>query len=195
MVMVQKLSDQEAVLIYQEISQFPSFQEMVAVNADPKNQALLAQYITSSLTKLQTIGIEELIQHRISVYHLKPIESIPVLKILEFNFEIIESLGSLELLQKALLNIIDGAIYQAALEDSTHNNLNLIREHIFTIEDYCLQIEHTIDLRRQCQHEIQDELQIKLIEDHQKMQKYLKQLESITQAVIEELKVEKRTFT
>lgn len=187
--MIQTLSDQEAISLYQEISRFPSFKEMVVVQSSASDAPLLSRYITDTLQTLQAIDIDELIDHRMSVYHLKPIESISILKILALNFEIIENLGSLETLQQALLNLIDGAIYQAARQDDSHNTLNLIREHIFTIEDYCLQIEHTIDLRAQCQSEgHKDELQIKLEEDQQKMQTYLKQIEKITKAVIKELK-------
>ncbi|GGZ93612.1 hypothetical protein DC083_07620 [Ignatzschineria ureiclastica] len=187
--MTQTLSDQDTVSLYQEISHFPSFKEMVAAQSSALDAPILARYIADTLQTLQTIDIEELIEHRMSVYHLKPIESISILKILTLNLDIIENLGSLGVLQQALLNLIDGAIYQAAHQDPSHNALNLIREHIFTIEDYCLQIEHTIDLRAQCQSEgHEDELQIRLLEDQQKMQTYLKQIEKIAKLVIKELK-------
>ncbi len=194
---MQTLSDQQTVSLYQEISRYPSFKEMIAVRSNDLDPPALSPSIAQILQKLQAIEINELIDHRMSVYHLKPIESIPILKILELNFEIIEQLGSLEVLQQALLNLIDGAIYQAAHNDHSHETLNAIREHIFTIEDYCLQIEHTIDLRLQCQSEgHEDELQIKLEEDQQKMQTYLKQIEKIAKLVIKELKASaKKTST
>ena len=195
--MKQGVSDKDLISFYQEISNYTSvkeiknFHEKGHKGINPKITANTALYtfIENMVLSLKEEGVEALLQHRMNVYHLKPIESIPILKRLEINFEVIEQVGSLEKLQKSLLNLIDFSLYSLALHDSSHDTINVIREYLFMLEDYCLQVEHTINLREQCQNEsASDELQKKLSEDLQLMQAYFNQIEEIYQLLLKQMK-------
>lgn len=197
--MKQRINDQDLIAFYQKISQFDSFKEIecfkakngFALNAELFPNKALYDVIKKNIDSLKSVGIEALLQYRMHVYQYKSIETIPVLKILELNFEVIENLGSVPRVQQALLNLIDYAIYSIAIHDVSHEAINEIREYIFTLEDYCLQIEHTKELRERCQTENEttpDALQIKLEEDLQKMTRYLKQIQAINEFLLQAMK-------
>lgn len=188
--MKQRISDQDLISFYQKISQYDSFKEIecfkskngFALNSELFPDKDLYNFIKKNIQNLKEMGIEGLLQYRMHVYQYKSIETIPILKKLELNFEVLENIGSVSKMQQALLNLIDYAIYSIAIHDASHEAINEIREYIFTLEDYCLQIEHTKDLRERCQTEnatTPDALQIKLDEDLQKMSRYLKQIQEI----------------
>lgn len=197
--MKQRINDQDLIAFYQKISQFDSFKKIecfkaksgFSLNAELFPNKALYNFIKGNIDSLKAVGIEALLQYRMHVYQYKSIETIPVLKILELNFEVIENLGTVPRVQQALLNLIDYAIYSIAIHDASHEAINEIREYIFTLEDYCLQIEHTKELRERCQTENEttpDTLQIKLEEDLQKMSRYLKQIQEINDFLLQAMK-------
>lgn len=196
--MKQRISDQNLISFYQKISQYNSFKEIecfrskngFSLNPELFPDKELYNFIKTNIQSLKEVGIEGLLQYRMHVYQYKSIETIPILKKLELSFEVIENLGSIARVQKALLNLIDYAIYGIAVHDASHEAINEIREYIFTLEDYCLQIEHTKDLRERCQTEnitTPDALQVKLDEDLQKMTKYLKQIQEINEFLLQSM--------
>lgn len=196
--MKQRISDQNLISFYQKISQYSSFKEIecfqskngFSLNSELFADKELYHFIKSNIQSLKEVGIEGLLQYRMHVYQYKSIETIPILKKLELSFEVIENLGSIARVQQALLNLIDYAIYSIAVHDASHEAINEIREYIFTLEDYCLQIEHTKDLRERCQTEnitAPDALQIKLDEDLQKMSKYLQQIQEINDFLLQSM--------
>lgn len=189
--------DQSIVQFYKEISTSPSFQRVnyfsnagtIGLNQTSFDNIELYQRIAQIINNLKELGIDHLLQYRMHIYHQKVIETIPILKSLDLNLDLIEKIGSITSIQRSVIHLIDLAIYQIAIEDQTHEALNILRETLFTLEDYCLQIEHTINLRKECQAtEIDDDLQVKLSEDEKQMQTYYKQLKSITDLVIKNLK-------
>lgn len=195
--MKQGVSDKDLISFYEAISNYTSVKEIKnfhskdhkGINPKITSNKALYTFIEKTVLSLKEEGVDALLQHRMNVYHLKPIESIPILKRLEINFEVIEQMASLEKLQKSLLNLIDFSLYSLALNDASHETINIIREYLFTLEDYCLQVEHTIDLREQCQNEsASDDLQKKLAEDLESMQAYLNQIEQIYQLLLKQLK-------
>ncbi|HIW06936.1 MAG TPA: hypothetical protein H9889_06385 [Candidatus Ignatzschineria merdigallinarum] len=197
--MKQRISDQNLISFYQNISQYQSFKEIAcfqskngfALNSELIPDKALYSFIKNNIQSLKEVGIEGLLQYRMHVYQYKSIETIPILKRLDLSFEVIENLGSIERVQQALLNLIDYAIYSIAIHDASHEAINEIREYIFTLEDYCLQIEHTKDLRERCQSGNEtspDTLQIKLEEDLQKMSKYLKQIQAINDFLLQAMR-------
>lgn len=194
--MKQRISDQNLISFYKKISQYDSFREIecfqtkngFSLNSELFPDKALYNLIKKNIENLKAVGIEGLLQYRMHVYQYKSIETIPVLKILELSFDVIESLETVPRVQQALLNLIDYAIYSIAIHDASHEAINEIREYIFTLEDYCLQIEHTKELRERCQTESEttpDALQIKLDEDLQKMSRYLKQIETINEYLLQ----------
>ena len=189
--------DQSIVQFYKEISTSPSFQRVnyfsnagaIGLNPTSFDNIELYQRIAQIIHNLKELGIDHLLQYRMHIYHQKVIETIPILKSLDLNLDLIEKIGSITSIQRSVIHLIDLAIYQIAIEDQTHEALNILRETLFTLEDYCLQIEHTINLRKECQAtEIDDDLQVRLSEDEKQMQTYYKQLKSITDLVIKNLK-------
>lgn len=197
--MKQSVSDQNLISFYQKISQYDSFKEIecfkskkdFSLSAELFPDVALYHFIKGNIESLKAVGIEDLLQYRMHVYQYKSIETIPILKILALNFEIIENLGSIPKVQQALLNFIDYAIYSIAVHDASHEAINEIREYIFMLEDYCLQIEHTKELREQCQtgnESAPDALQIKLEEDLQKMTRYLQQIQAINDFLVQEMR-------
>ena len=124
-----------------------------------------------------------------SVYQQNALETIPILTSLNLSLETLEQLDSVKKIKQALLNLIDYTIFTIALNDKSHASVNEIREYIFTLEDYCLQIEHTKELRERCKTESSpDILQIKLEEDLQNMRCYLKNIEDIYEILLLEIK-------
>ncbi len=197
--MKQRVSDQSLISFYQKISQYTSFKEIkcfksqkgLSLNAELFPDKDLYDFIDSNIHNLKSVGVEGLLQYRMHIYQYKSIETIPILKKLELNFEIIENLGSIAKVQQAVINLIDYAIYSIATHDTSHEAINQIREYIFTLEDYCLQIEHTKELREQCQagsESTPDALQVKLEEDLQKMQCYLKQIQAINDYILQAMR-------
>ena len=182
---------------YREISLFDSFEkihyfqdtEMITLNAALFESPEIYDNIKDILDNLQSFGIDSLLEYRMHVYHQKAMEVIPVLKRLNLNFDLIEQIGNLNTLQQSMLNLIDLAIYNLAVSDQSHEVLNTLRETAFTLEDYCMQIEHTIHLREQHQvNDTIDELQQKLIEDECQMHTYYEQIKKITDLVIQHMK-------
>lgn len=182
---------------YREISLFDSFEkihyfrdtELIMLNATVFESPEIYDNIKDILNNLQAFGIDSLLEYRMHVYHQKAMEVIPVLKRLNLNFDLIEQIGNLKTLQQSMLNLIDLAIYNLAITDNNHEVLNTLRETTFTLEDYCMQIEHTIHLREQ--HQVNgkiDELQQKLIEDEKQMHTYYEQIKKITDLVIQHMK-------
>ena len=182
---------------YREIGLLNDFQKIsyfqnsgtVALNAATFDDPVIYENIKEMINNLQAFKIDALLEYRMHVYHQKAMEVIPVLRRLNMNFDLIEQIGNITILQQAMLNLIDLAIYNLAIADKSHEVLNTLRETIFTLEDYCLQIEHTIHLREQHQVEgMTDELQLKLIEDEKQMHTYYEQIKKIIDLVIKHMK-------
>ncbi len=182
---------------YREIGLLDNFQNIhyfqdagkISLNVAAFTDPLIYRYIKEMIHNLEAFEIDALLEYRMHVYHQKAMEVIPVLKRLDLNFDLIEQIGDINRLQSAMLNLIDLAIYNLAINDKSHEVLNVLRETSFTLEDYCLQIEHTINLRQQ--HQIEgaaDELQLKLIEDEKQMHTYYEQIKKITDLVIQRMK-------
>lgn len=181
---------------YQEISLNHSFQEVnsfqnlgkIEINPNSFGSEDLYNKVMSIINNLKKLGINALLKYRMYTYQQKLLEVIPILKCLNLDLDHIHEIGSMKVIQQAILNLIDMAIYSLMLEDKSHNTINMVRESLFTLEDYCLQIEHTINLRSQCQSkDYNDDLQQKLIEDKSQMQKYYNQLKKITDLVLKNM--------
>ncbi|MHC5225744.1 hypothetical protein [Ignatzschineria sp. LJL83] len=189
--------DNELINFYQKLSLCYSFKE-INLSHTPKEISLKSRKFTDSelfdniqtgINNLQSLGIEKLLQYRMNVYQQNTLETIPILKSLNLSLETLEHLDSVTKIKQALLNLIDYTIFTIAVNDKSHTSINEIREYIFTLEDYCLQIEHTKDLRERCQTEsTSDILQVKLEEDLQKMSCYLKHIEDIYEILLLEIK-------
>lgn len=181
---------------YQEISLNNSFQKVnsfqnlgkIEINPNSFGSEDLYNKVMSIINNLKKLGINALLKYRMYTYQQKLLEVIPILKCLNLDLDHIHEIGSMKVIQQAILNLIDMAIYSLMLEDKSHNTINMVRESLFTLEDYCLQIEHTINLRSQCQSkDYNDDLQQKLIEDKSQMQKYYNQLKKITDLVLKNM--------
>lgn len=181
---------------YQEISLNNSFQEVnsfqnlgkIEINPNSFDSTDLYNKVMSIINNLKKLGINALLKYRMYTYQQKLLEVIPILKCLNLDLDHIHEIGSMKVIQQAILNLIDMAIYSLMLEDKSHNTINMVRESLFTLEDYYLQIEHTINLRSQCQSkDYNDDLQQKLIEDKSQMKKYYNQLKKITDLVLKNM--------
>lgn len=187
----------ELIQFYQKLSLCYSFKD-IQLSHTPKEISLKSHQFTDSelfdniqtgINNLQALGIQELLQYRMSVYQQNALETIPILTSLNLSLETLEQLDSVKKIKQALLNLIDYTIFTIALNDKSHASVNEIREYIFTLEDYCLQIEHTKELRERCKTESSpDILQIKLEEDLQNMRCYLKNIEDIYEILLLEIK-------
>lgn len=195
--MKQNTQNNEQIQFYQKLSLCYSFKDMklsqtakeITLKSRKFTDPELIDSIQAGIHNLQALGVEELLQYRMSVYQQKAIETIPIIKNLNLSLETLEHLDSVTKIKQALLNLIDYTIYTIAVNDKSHASINDIREYIFTLEDYCLQIEHTKDLRERCQTEnSSDILQVKLEEDLQKISCYLKHIEDIYEILLLEMK-------
>lgn len=181
---------------YQEISLNNSFQKVnsfqnlgkIEINPNSFDSLDLYNEVMKIMNELKNLEIDALLKYRMYTYQQKLLEVIPILKCLNLELDHINEIGSMKVIQQAILNLIDMAIYSLMLEDKSHNTINMVRESLFTLEDYCLQIEHTINLRSQCQSkDYNDDLQQKLIEDKSQMKKYYNQLKKITDLVLKNM--------
>lgn len=195
-----KVDNQTVFHLYQEIGQHRSFSDVtlfresgnIALNSDKIATFLPIQKITDLCKALQDLGVEALLNYRLYLYRKEYGEARPLLKVAQVQYDASdkekESQTS-EIISRALQHLIDFNLYQMILDDSSHATFNILRETLFTIEDYCLQIEHTISLRAPAHKSAkEDELQLKLIEDEKMMRRYYDELHLITELAIKELK-------
>lgn len=199
--MKQRVSDQNITSFYEEISQYHSFRDInyfqsnqqISLNADHFTDPALYHLINAHINILKAMSIEELLSYRMQTYQASSIETIPLLQRLALNSITLEQLGSITNIantKQALLNLIDFAIYSTAHHDASHDTFNKVREYIFTLEDYCLQVEHTKLLREECHKghpDSPDTLQLELEEDLQKMTQYLQQILEINDLLFQTL--------
>lgn len=195
-----KVDDQTVFHLYQEIGKSSAFSEValfkeagkIKLNNDKIAAFLPAKEIDDLCKKLQNLGVEALLNYRLYLYRKEYGEAKPFLKIVDVEYDLendSEESQKSEIISRALQHLIDFNLYQMILDDPSHATFNILRETLFTIEDYCLQIEHTISLRAPAHKSAkEDELQLKLIEDEKMMRRYYDELHLITELAIKELK-------
>lgn len=198
-----KVDHQTVFHLYQEIGKSSSFSKValfncagdIELNDDKVEKFLPKAEITALFERLQNLGVEALLNYRLYLYRKQYGEAVPLLKVADVQYQAThndnEESAESEIISRALQHIIDFNLYQMILDDSSHATFNILRETLFTIEDYCLQIEHTISLRTTSSSKNgskKDELQLKLIEDEKMMRRYYDELNLITDLAIKELK-------
>lgn len=196
-----KVDNQRVFHLYQEIGKSRSFSEVALFkktgNIELNNDEIVAFLpeikVVDLCEKLQNLGVEALLNYRLYLYRKQYGEAIPLLKVVNVQYDATDIIGGesekSKIISRALQHLIDFNLYQMILEDPSHATFNILRETLFTIEDYCLQIEHTISLRTPCRSDSkEDELQLKLIEDEKMMRRYYDELHLITELAIKELK-------
>ncbi len=182
------LNHSEIIHVYTIINQFKTTDSLNNAIKNKMIDQASTEVISFITDQLQKVPLSELLQFRLCTYNLTPITSTQFLDALLLTQDIEDELTQKIDLPRVVIMLLDLTIYHAAKDDSSHQKINEIREHLFSQEDYILQIEYTIELRSTCHHEdAHDQLQEKLIEDYQNMKKYYEDLDKLYQTLLQTL--------